>query len=154
VVENKQQKMAIDLFLEGYSRHRIRKVMKVGAKKLNRWLKKTCEDKYNTAMHMFFNYNIENTIICLRLDLDIEILNRWIIGRCGSAKKTATYLYFNSIYSKKEICDEIGIPLIKLNSLIEEEFNKKKVVKFERPKIQEGFSDWVTGIIDRHKKVS
>lgn len=147
---------ALKLYFAGKPKFFIMDKLEISEKQLDKWIKDTCVDSKRTALYMFFYWNCGKLYICKTLKIKPETFEKWIIKKCGGVKNTAIYLYFRFLYSKDRISRELKVPGTTIKEWIDEYYSDKneKVVNCERPNIQEGFSTWVTKIIDEHRKIS
>lgn len=91
--------------------------------------------------------------ICLKLKIDMVYLDGLIVNISGNVKDTATYMYFLG-YSKEKICSDLYIKKYILNQWIEKVYKRNKNISVrEKPRIQSGFTPWVSQILDKQMKV-
>jgi hypothetical protein len=104
-------------------------------------IKKMClEEKPTEAIADFFNMTTEK-------------VNEYVIKSFGGKKETCHHMFYKRLFTIEMISNDLKVSESQVREWIESKYNKNtEPAIVERPTIQEGYSHWVSKIIDRHRK--
>jgi hypothetical protein len=121
----------------------------------NHWIKisqMTEADKEKAIKQMCLKER-PTQVIADFFNITTEKVNEYITKAFGGKKETCHHMFFKRFFTIEMISNDLKVSESQVREWIESKYNKNvKPAIVKRPTIQEGYSHWVSKIIDRHRK--